>query len=77
MANFFPRQTLEFKFEEPKAFRRISFSLIEMAVITGILGGRNPFGRSGRVSFSLRSNFTAPACNLRHHRSQSRRGGSL
>lgn len=37
MANFFPRQTLEFKFEEPKAFRRISFSLIEMAVITGIL----------------------------------------
>jgi hypothetical protein len=37
MANFFPRQTLEFKFEEPKAFRRISFSLVEMAVITGIL----------------------------------------
>jgi hypothetical protein len=37
MANFFPRQTLEFKFEEPKAFRRISFSLIEMAVITGVL----------------------------------------
>ena len=37
MANFFPRQTIEFKFEEPKAFRRISFSLIEMAVITGIL----------------------------------------
>lgn len=37
MANFFPRQTLEFKFEEPKAFRRISFSLIEMAIITGIL----------------------------------------
>src|SRR5689334_8235251 len=37
MTNFFPRQTLEFKFEEPKAFRRISFSLIEMAIITGIL----------------------------------------
>jgi len=37
MANFFPKQTLEFKFEEPKAFRRISFSLIEMAIITGIL----------------------------------------
>jgi hypothetical protein len=37
MANFFPRQTLEFKFEEPRAFRRISFSLVEMAVITGIL----------------------------------------
>ena len=37
MANFFPRQTIEFKFEEPKAFRRISFSLIEMAIITGIL----------------------------------------
>jgi hypothetical protein len=37
MANFFPRQTIEFKFEEPKAFRRISFSLIEMAIITGVL----------------------------------------
>ena len=37
MANFFPKQTLEFKFEEPKAFRRISFSLVEMAIITGIL----------------------------------------
>lgn len=37
MANFFPRQTLEFKFEEPKAFRRISFSLVEMAIITGVL----------------------------------------
>ena len=37
MANFFPRHTLEFKFEEPKAFRRISFSLVEMAVITGVL----------------------------------------
>jgi len=37
MANFFPRQTIELKIEEPKAFRRISFSLVEMAVITGVL----------------------------------------
>jgi len=37
MPNFFPRQTIELKFEEPKAFRRISFSLVEMAVVTGVL----------------------------------------
>lgn len=37
MANFFPRQTIELKIEEPKAFRRISFSLVEMAAITGVL----------------------------------------
>jgi hypothetical protein len=37
MPNFFPRHTLELHIMEPKAFRRISFSLAEMAVVTGIL----------------------------------------
>jgi hypothetical protein len=37
MANFFPRQTTEFKLEEPKAFRRLSRSLAEMAVVTGVI----------------------------------------
>ena len=34
---YFPRQTIEFRLEEPKAFRRFSFSLIEMALVTGVL----------------------------------------
>jgi hypothetical protein len=37
MPNFFPKQTLEFKTFEPKAFRRLSFSLAEMAIVTGVL----------------------------------------
>lgn len=37
MPNFFPRHTSELKFEEPKAFRRFSFSLVEMALVTGVL----------------------------------------
>jgi hypothetical protein len=37
MPNFFPRQTVELKFEEPKAFRRFSFSLVEVALVTGAL----------------------------------------
>lgn len=37
MATFFPRQTIELRLEEPKAFRRFSFSLVEMAIVTGIL----------------------------------------
>jgi hypothetical protein len=37
MPNFFPRHTLEFKSFEPKAFRRFSFSLVEMAIVTGVL----------------------------------------
>jgi hypothetical protein len=37
MPNFFPKQTLEFKTFEPKAFRRFSFSLVEMAIVTGVL----------------------------------------
>ena len=37
MPTFFPRQTVEFRIEEPKAFRRISFSLVGMALITGVV----------------------------------------
>jgi hypothetical protein len=37
MPSFFPRQTIEFKVEEPKAFRRFSFSLVEMALVTGVI----------------------------------------
>src|SRR5215510_10693946 len=37
MPTFFPRQTVEFRIEEPQAFRKISFSLVGMALITGVL----------------------------------------
>ena len=37
MPNFFPRHTLELHIVEPKAFRRFSFSLAEMALVTGVL----------------------------------------
>jgi hypothetical protein len=37
MPSFFPRQTIEWRLEEPKAFRKFSFSLVEMAVVTGVL----------------------------------------
>src|SRR6185436_14090467 len=37
MPTFFPRQTLEIRIEEPKAFRKFSFSLVEMAIVTGVL----------------------------------------
>jgi hypothetical protein len=37
MPTFFPRQTIEIRFEEPKAFRKFSFSLVEMAIVTGVL----------------------------------------
>ncbi len=37
MPTYFPRQTIEFKLEEPKAFRKFSLSLIEMALVTGVL----------------------------------------
>ena len=36
MANFFPRHTVELHLEEPPAFRRFSFSLVEMALVTGV-----------------------------------------
>lgn len=37
MATFFPRQTIEWRLEEPPAFRRLSLSLVEMALLTGIV----------------------------------------
>ena len=38
MPTYFPRQTVQFsQFEEPSALRKLSFSLVEMAVITGVL----------------------------------------
>ncbi|HXT15286.1 MAG TPA: hypothetical protein VN706_06625 [Gemmatimonadaceae bacterium] len=37
MPTMFPRHTIEFHLEEPKAFRRFSRSLVEMAIVTGIL----------------------------------------
>ena len=37
MATFFPQHTVEWRLEEPRAFRRLSLSLIEMALLTGIV----------------------------------------
>jgi hypothetical protein len=37
MPSFFPQQTVEWHVEEPAAFRRLSLSLIEMALLTGIV----------------------------------------
>ena len=37
MPSFFPNHTVEIKIEEPQAFRRFSFSLAEMAIVTGVL----------------------------------------
>jgi len=37
MPTFFPRKTIELRLEEPKTFRRVSFSLPEMAIATGVL----------------------------------------
>lgn len=37
MPDFFPLHTATMRIEEPKAFRRFSLSLVEMALITGIL----------------------------------------
>ena len=37
MPSFFPKNTTEFRLEEPLAFRRFSFSLVEMALVTGVL----------------------------------------
>jgi hypothetical protein len=36
MANYFPRHTVAWKIEEPRAFRRLTLSLVEMAVLTGV-----------------------------------------
>lgn len=37
MSDFFPRHTIAWKREEPPAFRRLSLSIVEMAVVTGVL----------------------------------------
>src|SRR3954470_9187500 len=37
MPTFFPRTTIEWHVEEPPAFRRLSLSLVEMALITGVV----------------------------------------
>src|SRR4051794_33755626 len=37
MPTFFPRQTLQIRIEEPKAFLKFSFSLIALAIVTGVL----------------------------------------
>ena len=37
MPSLFPRHTVEWKLEEPAAFRRLTLSLVEMAIITGIV----------------------------------------
>ncbi len=37
MATFFPRHTIELRLEEPKAFRRLSFNLVEMGLVTGVV----------------------------------------
>ena len=37
MPSFFPQTTIEWRVEEPAAFRRLSLSLPEMALITGIV----------------------------------------
>ena len=36
MSSFFPRHTVEWRLEEPAAFRKLSLSLLEMAVLTGV-----------------------------------------
>jgi len=37
MAAYFPRHTVEWKIEEPRAFRRFTTSIVEMAIVTGVL----------------------------------------
>lgn len=37
MPGFFPRSTVELRLEEPAAFRRFSFSLVEMGLVTGVV----------------------------------------
>jgi hypothetical protein len=37
MASFFPRHTVAWKLEEPTALRRLMLSVVEMAVLTGIV----------------------------------------
>lgn len=38
MPAYFPRHTIEMRLEEARSFRRLSFNLVEMALLTGIVG---------------------------------------
>ena len=37
MSHFFPRHSVEWRLEEPQAFRRLSLSIVEMALLTGVV----------------------------------------
>ena len=37
MTPYFPRTTVEFRIEEPPAFRKFTMSIAEMAIVTGLL----------------------------------------
>ena len=37
MAKYFPRHTVAWKLEEPPAFRKLTLSLVEMGLVTGVL----------------------------------------
>ena len=37
MPQFFPRHTVELRISEPRAFRRFSYTLAEMAIVTGVI----------------------------------------
>ena len=37
MSPYFPRKTTEIRIREPRAFRRLSFSLVQMAIVTGFV----------------------------------------
>lgn len=37
MSTFFPRQSVAWKLEEPPAFRRLTLSIAEMAIVTGVV----------------------------------------
>jgi hypothetical protein len=37
VSTYFPQNTMTMRIEEPKAFRRFSLSLVEMALVTGLL----------------------------------------
>jgi hypothetical protein len=37
MAPYFPRHTADWKIQEPPALRRFSMSIVEMAIVTGVL----------------------------------------
>lgn len=50
MARYFPRETVHWHLEEPRAFRKLTLSLPAMALITGILVRLIRVGASGLTS---------------------------